>query len=174
MTRALSAASLLAVVLLHGFGCSTKEVYVRTASGAEASVGHFETFGVLLPDPRDLKEHDIEPELLTKLGNLAVEEMKGRGYQAIAAENAQLIVALSPGVREFDGFYRIAPTSKPDVAELDSGMKEGRLTVSFVDVKAKQVVLQRVAQARVSLGIPDARLRDAMNEIFNGVPRSGQ
>jgi uncharacterized protein DUF4136 len=174
MKRALRA-GFLAILLLPSIGCSTDEVFVRTASGQQANIGHFETFGVLLPDHEDLIDNQIKPETMQRLGDLAVEQMKGLGYRPIAAQEAQLIVALSPGVRESSGFYSMtSSSSKSDEKVIDSTIKEGVLTVSFVDVKAKTVVLQRVAQARVYPDVPDEILRNAIAAVFKGTPRSGQ
>jgi len=46
--------------------------------------------------------------------------------------------------------------------------------VSFVDTRARQIVLTRVAQTRVNTQLGEGQMRELISSIFAGTPRSSQ
>jgi hypothetical protein len=147
-------------------------VHVYTAEGQQSNVGHFKTFHVLIPDKDELEEASMNPETMRRFAELSVERMQGLGYQPIEAEEADLILAFSPSLRMAKNVRKYTPSGSTADSQDSRGMAEGTLAVSFVDVKAKAIVLKRVAQARVDLGVSDKDMHAAVAGIFEDVPRA--
>jgi len=161
-----------ALSLLLGLACHQPDVVVRDASGEQAAVSRYSTFSFVLPDPKDLQEAGIDPQVLQRFAVLSVEELKGRGYHPVGAEHAEVLVAVSPFINEYNTTRVDMDPSGRENSKFDSSTREsGKLTVSFVDAKSKQVVFQRVAEARLlQPGPSDERLHEAVTQLYAGIP----
>jgi hypothetical protein len=182
MCRATTAFAVLCVAITLGVqsaGCGSDGAYVhvQTANGEQASVSRFRTFGVVLPDPEELSENFMKPETFQKLAQLSIDEMKARGYAPVDAQQAELLIGFSPGLTLAHAVrvYNQDKTGRPDSDPLtQQATGEGRLTVSFVDTRARQIVLTRVAQTRVNTQLGEGQMRELISSIFAGTPRSSQ
>jgi len=177
MTSKLYAVGLSACLLLGGIGCSQEDVVVRTAAGEQASVARFATFGVILPSPEDLIENEMKPETFEQLAKLSIEEMQRRGYQPVAAEAADLWIVFGPRLTKY-GVTRSSDadnigSGKDESKYTDTMHAEGKLTISFVDAKAKSIIYQRVAETRILVGGPsEEKMKTGMAQIFADVPNA--
>ena len=172
MTSKLYAVGLSACLLLGGIGCSQEDVVVRTAAGEQASVARFATFGVILPSPEDLIENEMKPETFQQLAKLSVEEMQRRGYQPVAAETADLWIVFGPRLTKY-GVTRSEDSNVASDKYTDTMHAEGKLTISFVDAKAKSIIYQRVAETRLLVGGPsEPKMKQGMAQVFADVPNA--
>lgn len=161
-----------ALSLLLGLACHQPDVVVRTAAGEQAAVSRYSTFSFVLPDPKDMEEAGLDPQVLQRFAVMSVEELKGRGYHPVGAEHAEVLVAVSPFVNEYNTERVDMDKSGRENSQFDSSMRaSGMLTVSFVDAKSKQIVFQRVAEARLlQTGPSDERMHEAVTELYAGIP----
>jgi hypothetical protein len=161
-------------LLLSGLGCHQPDVVVRTAAGEQGAVGHYSTFGVLLPDPEELAEEDIDPEAIQRFAVLSVEKLQSLGYKPVKPEEADMLIALGPRVTIYGTTRVHSDVAGSDHAKFDETKHaQGSLTVSFVDTKSKQIILQRVAETRILQGGPsEAKLQLAVTEVFDGIPQA--
>ena len=152
-------------------GCGSA-VTAYTTSGQPSAISKYKTFGVVVPDPGELKENHMQPETLHRLAELSVERMQGLGYRPVAAEGADLLIGLSPEARLY-GPLRVVNAEPSRNSSLDQKFDaEGTLTVNFVDMGAKQIVLTRVAKTRVSMQLGEEQMREIVNNVFDGMPRA--
>ena len=166
-----SAACLAAALLALGTGCG-ESVAAYTVAGQPAAVSHYKTFGVVIPDPEDLKENQMHPETMQKLAALSVERMKALGYQPVSAKEADLLIGLSPEARLYGPLKVVNESSKEDNTLDERFEAEGTLNVSFVDMRANQVVLKRVAKTRVNVRLGDEQMQEIVTNVFDGLPRA--
>ena len=91
------------------------------------------------------------------------------------ADGADLLIGLSPEARLY-GALRVVngEPSRPDSALDQKFDAEGTLTVNFVDMSAKQIVLTRVAKTRVSMQLGEEQMREVVANVFDGMPRAAQ
>jgi len=171
----LHALGLVVCVSVGAIGCHQEDVVVRTASGEQSTVGRYSTFTVVVPNPEDLIENDIKPETLQTIASYAVEELQSRGYTPVAAEQADLFVAFGPRLTVY-GVTRAEDVNEnnKDSSRFDETTHaQGTLTVSFIDAKAKAVVLQRVAETRLLIGGPsEDKMRKGIAQVFEGIPHA--
>jgi hypothetical protein len=159
---------------LFGLACHQPDVVVRTAAGEQAAVGRYSTFGILMPDPQELADEDIDSEAIKRFAILSVEKMKSLGYKPVKPEEADMVIALGPSMTTY-GTPRVhSDVSGNSQAKFDETQRaEGTLTVSFVDAKSKQIVLQRVAETRVlQTGPSEEKLNLAVTQVFDGIPQA--
>ena len=157
--------------VLVSVGCGSA-VTAYTTAGQPAVLSKYKTFGVVVPDPDDLKENHMKPETLHRLAELSVERMQGLGYKPVAADNADLMIGLSPEARLY-GPLRVVNSESGHNSALDQKFDaEGTLTVNFVDMSAKQIVLTRVAKTRVSMQLGEEQMREVVSNVFDGMPRA--
>lgn len=156
---------------LISVGCGSS-VTAYTTAGQPAVLSKYKTFGVVVPDPEELKENHMQPETLHRLAELSVERMQGLGYKPVAADGADLLIGLSPEARLY-GALRVvnSEASRPNSALDQKFDAEGTLTVNFVDMSAKQIVLTRVAKTRVSMQLGEEQMREVVTNVFDGMPR---
>jgi len=174
MTSKLYAVGLSACLLLGSIGCSQEDVVVRTAAGEQASVARFATFSVILPSAEDLVDNDMKPETFQQLATLSVEEMQRRGYQPVAAETADLWIVFGPRLTKY-GATKVEDSNQGSGADKynDTMHAEGKLTISFVDAKAKSIIYQRVAETRLLVGGPsETKMKEGMAQVFADVPNA--
>jgi hypothetical protein len=170
--RAWSAAACLAAALATvGAGCGSS-IAAYTVSGQPATVSHYKTFGVVIPDAADLKENQMHPETMQRLAALSVERMKGLGYQPVSAKDADLLIGLSPEARLYGPLKVVNESSREDKTLDEHFDAEGTLNVSFVDMRANQVVLKRVAKTRVNARLGDEQMQEIVAGVFENVPRA--
>jgi hypothetical protein len=173
--RAWSAAGFSALLLGSAVGCSGSSVQAFTASGQQATVSQYKTFGVVIPDEEELKEDQMKPETLQRLAVLSVEHMQALGYQVADPNTADMLIGLSPEARLYGPLKVVNDRSPGDDSTLNEHFDaEGTLTVSFVDMHAKQVVLRRVAKARLNVRPGEEQMREIVSAAFEGVPRVAQ
>jgi hypothetical protein len=174
MTSKLYAVGLSACLLLGSIGCSQEDVVVRTAAGEQGAVARYTTFGVVLPSPEDLVENEMDPATFEQLAKLSVEEMQRRGYQPVAPETADLWIVFGPRLTKY-GVTRAEDTNLGSDADKynETTHAEGKLTISFVDTKAKSIVYQRVAETRILVGGPsETKMKEGMAQVFADVPNA--
>jgi hypothetical protein len=169
--RICSAACLAAGLLTFGTGCG-ESVAAYTVVGQPASVSHYKTFGIVIPDPQDLTENQMNPQTMQKLAALSVERMQALGYQPVAAKEADLLIGMSPEARLYGPLKVVNPSSQPDNTLDERFDAEGTLNVNFVDMRANQVVLKRVAKTRVNVRLGDEQMREIIAGVFEGLPRA--
>lgn len=173
--RAWSAVCFSALLIGSAAGCGGSSVQAFTASGEQASVSHYKTFGVVIPDNEELKENQMKPETLQRLAVLSVERMQALGYQVADPNTADMLIGLSPEARMYGPLKVVNDRSPGDDPTLSEHFDaEGTLTVSFVDMKAKSVVLRRVAKARVNVRPGEEQMQEIVTAVFEGVPRVAQ
>jgi hypothetical protein len=162
----------LGIAGVVGVGCGSA-VTAYTTSGQPSAISKYKTFGVVIPDPDELKENHMKPETLHRLAELSVERMQGLGYRPVAADGADLLIGLSPEASLY-GALRVVngEPSRPNSALDQKFDAEGTLTVNFVDMSAKQIVLTRVAKTRVSMQLGEEQMREVVASVFDGMPRS--
>jgi hypothetical protein len=171
--RVWSAVCVATLLVGSGVGCSASSVQSFTAAGEQASVSRFKTFGVVIPDAADLKENQMKPETLQKLAVLTVQHMQGLGYQVVEdPKTADMLIGLSPEARLYGPLLVVNDSATTDTTLDEHFDAEGTLTVSFIDMKAKQIVLRRVAKTRVNATLGDEQMREIIASAFEGVPRS--
>lgn len=171
MQRAGSVACLMAALVGLGAGCG-ESVAAYTVQGQPASVSHYKTFGVVIPDPEELKENQMHPETMQKLAAMSVERMKSLGYEPVDAKQADLLIGLSPEARLYGPLKVVNQSSKEDSTLDEHFDAEGTLNVSFVDMKANQVVLKRVAKTRVNVRLGDEQMQEIVSQVFDGLPHA--
>jgi uncharacterized protein DUF4136 len=152
--------------------CTSDALQVYTAQGSEAAVSRFKTFAILIPEADEMEQANMRPEVMKQFAELSVQRMQSLGYQPIAASQADLWLGFSPRLDTLRSIRTYTPSGREEDATDHRGMAEGTLKVSFVDVKAKQIVLERVANARVDLGVSEQGMNDAVAAIFKDVPRA--
>jgi len=152
--------------------CTTDGLQVYTAQGSETAVSRFKTFAIIIPDPDEMEHANMRPEVMKRFAELSVQRMQSLGYQPIAASQADLMLAFSPRLDTLRAIRTYTPSGRDEDATDHRGMAEGSLKVSFVDVKGKQIVLERVANARVDLGVSEQGMNEAVAAIFADVPRA--
>ena len=114
----------------------------------------------------------MQPETLHRLAELSVERMQSLGYRPVAADDADLLIGLSPEARLY-GPLRVVNGESGRNSSLDQKFDaEGTLTVNFVDMSAKQIVLTRVAKSRVSMQLGEEQMREIVSNVFDGMPRA--
>jgi len=157
---------------LVSVGCGSS-VAAYTTSGEPTVLSKYKTFGVVVPDPEELKENHMKPETLHRLAELSVEHMQGLGYKPVAADAADLLIGLSPEARLY-GALRVVngEPSRPNSSLDQKFDAEGTLTVNFVDMGAKQIILTRVAKTRVSMQLGEEQMREIVANVFDGMPRA--
>ncbi|HEU4581765.1 MAG TPA: hypothetical protein VFS67_26095 [Polyangiaceae bacterium] len=156
---------------MAGLGCGSG-VAAYTTSGQPAAITKYKTFNVVVPDPDELKENHMKPETLHRLAELSAERMQGLGYQPAALAGADLVIGLSPEATLY-GPLRVINAESGHNSALDQKFDaEGTLTVNFVDMGAKQIVLTRVAKARVSMQLGEEQMREIVSNVFDGMPRA--
>lgn len=160
---------LLLAVLPAGCGGS---VAAYTVEGQPAAVSHYKTFGVVIPDAADLKENQMHPETMKRLADLSVERMKSLGYEPVAAKDADLLIGLSPEARLYGPLKVVNDSAKEDRTLDEHFDAEGTLNVSFVDMRANQVVLKRVAKTRVNVRLGDDQMQEIVANVFDGLPHA--
>ena len=141
-----------------------------TAEGQPAAVSRYKTFGVVIPSAEDLKENQMNPETMQKIAALSVERMKSLGYQPVNAEQADMLIGMSPEARLYGPLKVVNESSKTDNTLDEHFDAEGTLNVSFVDMRAKQVVLKRVAKTRVNVRLGDEQMKEIVAQVFEGLP----
>ena len=174
MISKLYVVGLSACLLLGGLGCSQEDVVVRTAAGEQTAVARFATFSVILPSAEDLVDNEMKPETFQQLAQLSVEEMQRRGYQPVAAETADLWIVFGPRLTKY-GATRVEDSNQGSGADKynDTMHAEGKLTISFVDAKAKSIIYQRVAETRLLVGGPsEPKMKQGMAQVFADVPNA--
>lgn len=169
--RTWAAACLAAGLLTIGAGCG-ESVTAYTVTGQPAAVSHYKTFGVVIPAPEDLKENQMNPETMQKLAAMSVERMKALGYQPVSAQEADLLIGLSPEARLYGPLKVVNPSSQADHTLDEHFEGEGTLNVNFVDMRANQVVLTRVAKSRVNVRLGDEQMQEIVSHVFDGLPRA--
>jgi hypothetical protein len=169
--RSWSAACLAAALCTTGMGCS-ESVAAFTVAGQPAAVSHYKTFGIVIPTPEDLKENQMHPETMQKLAALSVERMKALGYQPVSATEADLLIGMSPEARLYGPLKVVNESSKEDNTLDEHFEAEGTLNVNFVDMRANQVVLKRVAKTRVNVRLGDEQMQEIVANVFDGLPRA--
>ena len=162
LRRTCSAACLAAGLLTIGAGCG-ESVAAYTVSGQPATVSHYKTFSIVVPEPEDLKENQMHPETMQRLAILSVERMQALGYQPVAAKEADLLIGLSPEARLYGPLKVVNESSKEDKTLDEHFDAEGTLNVNFVDMRANQVVLKRVAKTRVNARLGDEQMKRGRN-----------
>ena len=85
-------------LLLGGLACHQPDVIVRDASGEQSAVSRFSTFGILLPDPKDIADAGLPPDGLHRLATMSVKELEGRGYKPVPPEQADMFITFGPQV----------------------------------------------------------------------------
>jgi hypothetical protein len=175
--RGLLQAGLLHLValslLLLGLGCTQEEVVVRTAAGEESAVGRYSTFGILLPDPQDLKDEGMKIETLQKIASLSIEELKARGYRPTPPDKADLLIVFGPRVTIYGNTRVESSTGYYDPKYDQTQHAQGTLTVAFLDAKTHGVLLTRVAETRLLMGGPsDEKMRKGVAQLFEPIPRA--
>jgi hypothetical protein len=171
-TRRVGLAACLAALVTVGAGCSGASVASYTVAGQPAAVSHYKTFRVVIPDAEDLKENQMHPETMQRLAALSAERMKSLGYQLVSAREADLLIGLSPEARLYGPLEVVNESSRAD-NELDEHFDaEGTLHVSFVDMRANQVVLERVAKTRVNVRLGEELMQEIVAGVFEGLPRA--
>jgi hypothetical protein len=159
-------------VALVSVGCGSS-VTAYTTAGQPTVLSKYKTFGVVVPDPEELKENHMQPETLHRLAELSVERMQGLGYKPVAADNADLLIGLSPEARLYGALRVVNGEQARPNSSLDKKFDaEGTLTVNFVDMTAKQIVLTRVAKTRVSMQLGEEQMREIVTNVFDGMPRA--
>lgn len=162
----------LVAVAAGALGCTSDALQVYTAKGSETAVSRFKTFAILIPEADEMEHANMRPEAMKRFAELSVQRMQSLGYQPIAAPQADLLLAFSPRLDTLRSIRTYTPSGREEDATDHRGMAEGTLKVSFVDVKGKQIVLERVANARVDLGVSEQTMNDAVTAIFKDVPRA--
>jgi hypothetical protein len=156
---------------LFSVGCGSA-VTAYTTSGQPAAISKYKSFGVVVPDPEELKENHMKPETLHRLAELSVERMQGLGYRPVAADDADLLIGLSPEALLY-GPLRVVNGGSGHNSALDQKFDaQGTLTVNFVDMSAKQIVLTRVAKTRVSMQLGEEQMREIVSNVFDAMPRA--
>ena len=148
-SRAGSVACLMVALVSVGAGCGGG-LTAYTAEGQPAAVSRYKTFCIVIPTPEDLKENQMHPETMQKIAALSVERMKNLGYQPTGADQADLLIGMSPEARLYGALKVVNESSKADNTLDEHFDGEGTLNVTFADTRAKQVVLKRVAKTRVT------------------------
>lgn len=158
--------------MVASVGCGSATA-AYTTSGQPSTISKYKTFGVVVPDPDELKENHMQPETLHRLAQLCVERMQGLGYQPVAAESADLLIGLSPEAKLYGPLRVVNGEPSRSNSALDQKFDaEGTLTVNFVDMGAKQIVLTRVAKTRVSMQLGEDQMREIVANVFDGMPRA--
>ena len=106
----------------------------RLAMGQPATVSHYKTFGIVIPDPEDLKENQMHPETMQKLAAMSVERMQALGYKPVSASEADLLIGLSPEARLYGPLKSVNASSQADHTLDEHFDAEGTLNVNFVDI----------------------------------------
>lgn len=167
-----SAGLVIGLGLLAAAGCGGETIAAYTVAGHPSTVSHYKTFGVVLPSAEDLKENQMHPENMRRLADLTVQRMQGLGYQPVAAEDADLLIGLSPVAELYGPLKVVNDTSKVDQTLDEDFDGEGTLHVNFIDRKAKQVVLERVAKTRINTRLGDEQMREIVAKVTRDVPRA--
>jgi len=170
--RAGAAACLAAALVTIGAGCSPGSVAAYTVEGQPASVARYKTFCIVLPTAEDLKEDQMDPDNMQKLAQMSVERLKSLGYEPIDAKQADLLIGFSPEARLYGPLKVVNQSSKEDNTLDEHFDGEGTLNVNFVDMKANQVVLKRVAKTRINVRLGDEKMQEIVTQVFDGVPRA--
>jgi hypothetical protein len=163
---------LATVAALATQACNTEEIQVFTAEGAQGNVARFKTFGVLLPQDDELVDANIKPATFHRLADLSIDRMNGLGYQPIAVTEADLLLVFRPSLTLTKNLRTYTPSGRESDATTHTALADGTLTVTFVDVKGKAVLLKRVARARVDLGVNEEQMNQVVAGIFEDVPRA--
>jgi hypothetical protein len=171
MIRTARALVFSAGLLLCTLGCEQK-LDVQTAAGEESLIAHYTTFGLLLPDPDELRQSGIKPETLQRLSRLSTDSLLDLGYRPTAAEQADLLIAIRPGVKSFRQLHAYAPLGRSDNLPAERGYDEGILTMSFIDARLKQSILERVAQIRLGDGVSEEQMQAVVARLFEGIPHA--
>jgi hypothetical protein len=135
-------------------------------------VSQYKTFGVVLPTAEDLEANQMHPENMQRLADLTVQRMQELGYQPVAAENADLLIGLSPTAELYGTLKVVNDTSRVDQTLDEQFDGEGTLNVNFIDRKAKQVVLERVAKTRLNARLGEEQMREIVAKVIKDVPRA--
>jgi hypothetical protein len=152
-------------------GCG-ESVQAFTVMGQPAAVTKYKTFGVVIPDPEDLKENQMRPETMQHLAQLSVQRMQSLGYQPVAPKEADLLIGLSPEATLY-GPLKVVNETNGTNQHLDEHFDaEGTLNVSFVDMHANQLVFKRVAKARVNSRLGEEQMQEIVASVFEGMPRA--
>lgn len=171
--RALRSAGLAIVLgLLAAAGCGGESIAAYTAAGHPTAVSHYETFGVVLPTAQELRENQMHPENMQRLAELTVQHMQALGYKPAGAQDADLLIGLSPAVDLYGTLVVVNDSARVDQTLDEDFDGEGRLNVTFIDRKAKRVVLERVAKTRVDRRLGEDQMREIVAKIIQEVPRA--
>jgi hypothetical protein len=163
-------------LLLGGLACHQPDVVVRDASGEQSAVSRFSTFGIVLPDPKDVADAGLRPEDLHHLATLSVKELEARGYKPVASEHADMLITFGPSVYEYTTQrVDMDPSGRENQKFDQTQHASGTLTVSFIDAKAKQIVFQRIAETRLLQGAAsEEKMHLAVNQLFADLPPPAQ
>jgi hypothetical protein len=159
-------------LLLGGLACHQPDVIVRDASGEQGAVSRFSTFGILLPDPKDVADAGLAPDALHRLAALSVKELEGRGYKPVPPEQADMFITFGPRVTEYTAErVDMDPSGRENQKFDQSQHASGMLTVSFIDAKSRQIVFQRIAETRLLQGGPsEEKMQLAATQLFADLP----
>jgi hypothetical protein len=171
MTRSSSVLGLVVGLLVCVAGCEPR-IAAQTAAGEESLIAHYATFGLLLPDPDELRQSKIKPETLQRLARLSTDDLLDRGYRPTASDRADVFVAIRPGVKSFRELHAHAPLGGADNLPAGRGYDEGILTVSFIDARLKRSVLERKAEIRLGDGVSEEQLEEVVARLFESIPRA--
>jgi hypothetical protein len=163
-------------LLLGGLACHQPDVVVRDASGEQNAVSRFSTFGIVLPDPKDVADAGLPPEALPRMAILSVKELEGRGYKPVPPEHADMLITFGPQINEYTTQRVDMDKSGRENEKFDQSQHaSGMLTVSFLDAKTKQIVFQRVAETRLLQGGPsEEKMQSAVTKLFADIPPPAQ
>jgi hypothetical protein len=156
--------------VLAAAGCG-ESLAAYTVAGHPSVVSRYTTFGVVTPDPAELKENQMRPENMRRLADLTVERMRGLGYRPVAVGDADLLIGLSPEATLY-GPLVVDDSAKVDQTLDEDFDAEGTLNVNFFDTKAKHVVLTRVAKTRVNTRLGDEQMKEIIAEVTKDLPRA--
>jgi hypothetical protein len=159
----------MAALVSVGAGCGGG-LTAYTAEGQPAAVSRYKTFGIVIPTAEDLKEEQMNPETMQKIAAFSVERMKSLGYVPVEAEQADMLIGMSPEARLYGPLKLVNESSKTDNTLDEHFDAEGTLNVSFVDMHSKQVVLKRVAKTRVNVRLGDDEMKEIVAKVFDGLP----
>jgi hypothetical protein len=143
-----------------------------TVMGQPAAVTKYKTFGVVIPDPGELEENQMLPETMQHIAALSVQRMQSLGYQPVAAKDADMLIGLSPEARLYGPLKVVNETNGTNQTLDEHFDAEGTLNVSFVDMRANQIVFKRVAKARVNTRLGEEQMQEVVASVFEGMPRA--
>jgi hypothetical protein len=171
MMRSLRALGLSAGLLVC-LGSCEQRMGAQTAAGEPSLIAHYASFGLLLPDPDELRQSNIKPGTLQRLARLSTDALLDLGYRPTSPRQADLIVAIRPGVKSFRALHAEAPPASADNQLAQRSYDEGILTVSFIDARLKHAVLERAAEISLGAGVTEEQMEAVVTRLFEGIPRA--